>query len=257
MPDLSEEDLGRAAQMLADARRIVCLTGAGVSAESGIPTFREAQTGLWARFDPQQLASQEGFAADPGLVWRWYMRRLSAVEQAQPNSGHFALAEIGALTLSFTLVTQNIDDLHERAGSSQILHLHGRIARFHCNLCQFEHALTSHERVASQPPHCMNCGGLVRPSVVWFGEMLPNRVLDRAWREAERCDLILVVGTSGVVYPAAQLPFVARHAGGRVIEINPEETPVAEIADISLTGPSGQLLPQLAERVRQLKRAAD
>jgi NAD-dependent deacetylase len=256
MPELSEEQLGRAAQLLADARRIVCLTGAGVSAESGISTFRQAQTGLWAQFDPQQLASQEGFAADPGLVWRWYMRRLSAVEQAQPNPGHYALAEIGALKLSFTLVTQNIDDLHERAGSSQVLHLHGRIARFHCNQCQFEHTLTAREQAASQPPRCVNCGGLVRPSVVWFGEVLPNRVLDRAWREAERCDLMLVVGTSGVVYPAAQLPFVARHAGGRVIDINPEETPIAEIADVSLSGLSGRLLPHLVELVRQLQRAA-
>ena len=234
-----------AARLLATAQRIVCLTGAGVSAESGIPTFRDAQTGLWANFDPMQLASQEGFAAAPGLVWRWYIERLRNVERASPNPGHIAVMQLQRRSPNFTLVTQNVDDLHERAGSHAVLHLHGRIDRFHCNRCTFQHTLTVIERVAPAPPCCTACGGLVRPSVVWFGEPLPARVLDHAWRAAERCDLILVVGTSGVVYPAAQLPLLAQQSGAHIIEINLERSPLAEMADVHLQGRAGEILPAL------------
>ncbi len=243
--------LEKAAAILHEANRVVCLTGAGVSAESGITTFRDAQTGLWTRFNPQQLASQAGFDADPSLVWRWYMHRLAVVEQAIPNPGHQSLAELEKITPNFTLITQNIDDLHERAGSRRILHLHGTISRFHCNDCGFSHDLLERERKALLPPHCVNCKGPVRPSVVWFGEALPARVLDQAWRESERCKVMLVVGTSGVVYPAAQLPFLAQQLGAQIIEINIDDTPVTEIADIVLSGPSGQVLPELLASIRR------
>ncbi len=244
------DQIVEAARLLAAARRVVCLTGAGVSAESGVTTFRDALTGLWSKFDPQQLASQEGFAADPGLVWRWYMHRLAQVERAVPNPGHQALAQIETAKPAFTLVTQNVDDLHERAASRHVLHLHGRISRFHCNRCSFEHTLRLVDRVTRTPPRCLNCGGMVRPSVVWFGEALPVRILDRAWIETERCDLLLVVGTSGVVYPAAQLPFFAQQHNARIIDVNPDPSAISEIADIHLQGPSGQLLPALLAALR-------
>jgi NAD-dependent deacetylase len=243
--ELEMRQLAKAARLLSPAQRIACLTGAGVSAESGIATFRDAQTGLWANFDPMQLASQAGFSAEPGVVWRWYMERLQRVEQAQPNPGHRVLADLEAQVRRFTLITQNVDDLHERAGSHSVLHLHGRIDRFHCNRCGFDHTLTAQERSASQPPQCLACGGAVRPSVVWFGEALPGRILDHAWRAAERCDVMLVVGTSGVVYPAAQLPLLARQSGARIIEINPERSPLADILDVHLQGPAGVILPAL------------
>ncbi len=241
--------LATAARLLRTAQRIACLTGAGISAESGIATFRDTQTGLWANFDPMQLASQAGFSADPGVVWRWYMDRLQRVQQAQPNPGHRALADLEARVHRFTLITQNVDDLHERAGSRSVLHLHGRIDRFHCNRCGFDHALTMQERSAPRPPQCLACGDSVRPSVVWFGESLPGRILDHAWRAAERCDVMLVVGTSGVVYPAAQLPLLARQLGAHLIEVNPERTALSDMADAYLQGPAGVVLPDLLEAI--------
>lgn len=237
--------INRAAEILRSAKSVLCLTGAGISAESGIATFRDAQTGLWSNFDPQTLASQSGFAADPGLVWRWYMERLGAVEQAHPNSGHRALAELAQQVERFTLVTQNIDDLHERAGSEGVLHIHGRITKFRCNRCGQTHALTATERANQEPPTCLTCGEHVRPDVVWFGENLPGRVLDAAWRAAERCDVALVVGTSAVVYPAAQVPLVAKQQGAVLIDINPECTPISEVADLFLQGTGGEVLPTL------------
>lgn len=232
-------------KILSAASAVACLTGAGASAESGVPTFRDAQTGLWARFDPQRLASQDGFAEDPGLVWRWYMARLAGVEKSLPNPGHFALAELARRSPGFVLITQNVDDLHERAGSGDVIHLHGNIARFHCNRCGRAHRLQAEDRSASLPPYCTICGGYVRPSVVWFGEGLPEDALTQAVDGVETCDLLLVVGTSGLVYPAAQLPQIAKRAGARVIEINPEPGPLSSMADICLRGASGEILPQL------------
>lgn len=237
----------QAAQALSQAHNIVCLTGAGVSAESGVATFRDAQTGLWSKFDPQRLASQEGFADDPGLVWRWYMERLRTVEAAAPNPGHRALAQLESRVATFTLVTQNVDNLHERAGSRQVYHIHGRINHFRCNYCRTEYTLQAHEQTQEQPPICPHCSELVRPDVVWFGESLPVDVVDIAWRAAESCEIMLVVGTSGVVYPVAQLPSVAKRAGALVIDVNPQCTPVSEMADIFLQGAGGVVLPQLLE----------
>jgi NAD-dependent deacetylase len=238
-----------AAQILAAARSIVCLTGAGVSAESGIETFRDTLTGLWSRFDPRQLASQEGFAENPGLVWQWYMARLAMVEQAQPNAGHIALAQLEQLAPAFTLFTQNVDDLHERAGSRNVFHLHGVINRFCCNLCGDAYALQDADRESAIPPSCGICSGAIRPMVVWFGEMLPVGVLEQAWRAVDRCDVMLVAGTSGVVYPAAQLPHRAIQQGATVIDINPEYTEISAIATLFLQGSSGQVLPQIVSQM--------
>ncbi|WP_141611082.1 SIR2 family NAD-dependent protein deacylase [Litorilinea aerophila] len=243
----------QAARQLAAANHTFCLTGAGVSAESGVPTFRDARTGLWARFDPAQLASQEGFATDPGRVWRWYMDRLAMAEAAIPNPGHRALARLEQLLPTFVLFTQNVDELHERAGSQRVYHLHGCLARFRCNDCGRLHELQPQERKAPLPPRCSWCGGWIRPDVVWFGENLPPAVLDAAWQALERCDVMLVVGTSGEVYPAALFPQVAREAGARVIEINTQATAITPVAHVSLRGTSGQLLPRLWERVVSLR----
>lgn len=246
-----ETRIYQAGAVLAAATRVVCLTGAGVSAESGIATFRDAKSGFWAKFNPEQLASQAGFAADGGLVWRWYMERLRAVEQAQPNLGHLALAQLARRIADFTLVTQNVDDLHERAGHDHVLHLHGHLHRFRCNLCNDEHRLEMHERNQSEPPRCARCGDRVRPDVVWFGEMMPSRIWDAAWRATQRCQVMLVVGTSAVVYPASQLPLAAAQQGATVIDINPECTPISEMAAFFLQGASGQILPRLMAAVDQ------
>lgn len=245
-----------AAAVLARAQRVACMTGAGVSAESGVATFRDAQTGLWSNFDAEQLASQDGFRANPGLVWRWYMERLATMESVQPNPGHHALHTLETLTPHFMLVTQNIDNLHERAGNQRVLHLHGNIARFHCNSCRSSHALLADERSDTMPPACTVCGDRVRPSVVWFGEMLPARILDQAYEEARACQVMLVVGTSGVVYPAAYLPHLARGNGAMVIDVNPEPNPISTMADLYLQGPGGEILPQLVAEVARLRAMA-
>lgn len=246
-------EIEQAAQLLQQAQRVVCLSGAGVSAESGVATFRDAQTGLWSKFDPQQLASQTGFASDPGLVWRWYMDRLQMVEKAKPNPGHLALARLEQLTPLFTLITQNVDNLHERAGSHAVLHIHGQITRFRCNHCAFEYALNPSDLERDLPPDCMRCGNHVRPDVVWFGENLPLEVIEKAWRAVERCDVMLVVGTSGVVYPAAHLPVLAQQRGAKVIDVNPECTPISELANLFLQGASGEILPQVMAALEALK----
>ncbi len=249
-PKMNLESLQTAAISIRNARRVVCLTGAGVSAESGVPTFRDALTGLWSRFDPEQLASQAGFAAEPSLVWQWYMSRLDGVESAAPNAGHKALAMLETLVPEFLLVTQNVDDLHERAGSRSVVHLHGNIARFRCNRCRAKHALTPQERLADDPPICERCGGLVRPNVVWFGEPLPSRAIEQADRATADCDVMLVVGTSGIVYPAALLPQRAKGSGAVVIDVNPVAGAITEIADLFLEGPSGEVLPMLIEAIQ-------
>jgi NAD-dependent deacetylase len=241
-----------AAARLAAAKRVFCLTGAGVSAESGIATFRDAQTGLWSKFDPQQLASQAGFAADPGLVWRWYMDRLHWLDESTPNAGHLALADLETLLPTFTLVTQNVDNLHEQAGSQRVLHLHGSIARFRCNRCDIMYTLRPTDRGAEMPPSCIACGAYVRPDVVWFGEMLPQTILGEAAHAAEEADVALVVGTSGVVYPAAQLPYLAQETGAYLIDINPDPSEISQLADAYLQGPSGEMMPLLASATRRL-----
>jgi NAD-dependent deacetylase len=237
--------LARARSLLAAARRVAVLTGAGISAESGIPTFRDAKTGLWAKFDPMQLASEEGFRADPPLVWRWYAWRRELVSKAQPNAGHLALARVGQRFGAFDLITQNVDGLHARAGSTALIELHGNIMRTVClERCGFVEE-DSARLPAGEPPRCPRCGHWLRPGVVWFGEMLDPTDLDASERATAACDLMLVVGTSGLVYPAAGLPAAARRAGARVIIVNPEPTELDGQADSVLRGPAAGILPSL------------
>lgn len=226
------------------ARHIAVLTGAGMSAESGVPTFRDAQTGLWAKFDPQQLATEEAFRANPSRVWEWYAFRREMIVKVEPNAGHRALAAFARRQPGrTTLITQNVDGLHQRAGSPGVLALHGNILEDKW-LDRPKACCNAQAAVAGSPPHCRGCGNMLRPAVVWFGEMLPLDALAAAEDAARRCDLMLVVGTSGVVYPAAGL---ARMAAGKVVIVNPEPTELDDAADAVLRGKAAQLLPQLLE----------
>lgn len=228
---------------LAAARRIVVLTGAGISAESGVPTFRDAQTGLWARFRSEELATPDAFRSNPKLVWEWYTWRRSLLATAQPNAGHHALVELERRLPDFTLVTQNVDGLHRQAGSQRVIELHGNIAR---TRCFDENTLVEvWDDQGEVPPRCPRCGGMLRPDVVWFQEALPAAALTAATRASEACDLFLSIGTSGLVYPAASLPLAALAAGSVVVDINTEPTPLAESASHVLRGPAGTVLPAL------------
>ncbi len=226
------------------ARRIAVLTGAGMSAESGVPTFRDAQTGLWAQFDPQQLATEDAFRADPTRVWDWYAYRRELIAKVQPNAGHVALAAFARQHPGrLTFITQNVDGLHQRAGSTGVLALHGNI--FEDRWLDTPKDCCNIDTVAAgRPPTCERCGNMLRPGVVWFGEALPPQALADAEAAALECDLMLVVGTSGVVYPAAGL---ARMARGKVAILNPEPTELDDAADAVLHGKAAQLLPQLLQ----------
>lgn len=227
------------------ARRIAVLTGAGISAESGIPTFRDAQTGLWAKYRPEELATPEAFERNPKLVWEWYEWRRALVRGARPNPGHVALARMQDCVAEFTLATQNVDGLHARAGSRCVLELHGNILR---SKCFAEGTLfESWPPSDSVPPRCPDCGAWLRPDVVWFGEMLPPGALEPAAGAADRCDVFFSIGTSALVQPAAQLPIAALDAGATVIEINRDPTPLTSLASFSLRGAAGDILPRLLE----------
>jgi NAD-dependent deacetylase len=226
------------------ATRIVVFTGAGVSAESGIPTFRDALTGLWARYEPERLATEEGFAADPPLVWRWYASRRAAVRACAPNAAHHAIARLQARTAT-TVVTQNVDGLHARAGTVDPVELHGNIVRAKCfaGCGWIDDADALEAADARVPPHCPRCGAYARPDVVWFGEMLPVAAWARAEAACRDADLCLVVGTSGLVYPAAGLPALAKEGGAVIIVVGPEPAPQDEFADFVLRGRAGEVLP--------------
>ena len=249
----SSPALQQVRQWLQDAAHIAMLTGAGVSAESGVPTFRDAQTGLWAHFRPEELATVEAFRRDPARVWDWYAERRVNMREVQPNAGHRAVADFqrrhpGRLTLA----TQNVDGLHQKAGSADVLALHGNIfedqwlepcalarrAQDGCHVGQAE---------AGRPPRCAQCGNLLRPGVVWFGEMLPAAAMAAAERAAAQCDVMLVVGTAGAVYPAAGLAHQARAAGAQVFIVNPHPSELDDIAHAVLPGTSAQLLPVLLD----------
>jgi len=230
---------------LKEADSVAVLTGAGVSAESGIPTFRDAQTGLWARYDPMQLATPEAFARDPALVSRWYDERRSKCASCAPNPGHFALARLQAACAEagkrFTLITQNVDRLHQQAGSTDPLELHGTLWVWRCTACGEERE-ERETPFPEYPPRC-GCGGARRPGVVWFGEALPAAVLAAAWQAVEQCGVFMSLGTSSLVEPAASLGRVAAAAGAKTVEINPEETPLSSLVDVSVRGTTGTLLP--------------
>lgn len=229
------------------ARRIAVLTGAGVSVESGIPTFRDAQTGLWSKYRPEDLATPEAFQRDPKLVWEWYAWRRELVAAAEPNPGHYALARIEESVSNFTLITQNVDNLHFRAGSKNVIELHGNIQRVKC----FDEGciIPGWEETGTLPPACPQCGGMLRPDVVWFGEMLPLPALESAYQASASCDIFLSIGTSVLVQPAASLPLAAMQGGAIVVEINPQETPLTGLAAYFLKGPSGVILPKIVNAV--------
>ena len=236
---------------LAAASNIAILTGAGVSAESGIKTFRDPD-GLWAKFNPAELASMNGFLANPELVWEWYAMRVDVIKNAEPNPGHFAIAELEKMYQNFTLITQNVDRLHQRAGSQTVLELHGNIVENHCSKChrpfKGETALPD-----MQLPKCPDCGGNIRPSVVWFGENLPVKALNGAEHAAKKSDVFFTIGTSGEVYPAAQLPLIAKNSGAFVVEINPNKTSLTPYLSLHLSGTSGELMPVIIELLKDRK----
>ena len=240
------------AAVLAAARKVVALTGAGVSAESGVPTFRDAQTGLWARFKPEELATPEAFAHDPALVWRWYRWRRELVSRAEPNAGHRALVELETLCPALTVITQNVDGLHQRAGSRVVIEIHGNIARTRCSRASCALECDTDDR---DVPLCPACGAPARPDVVWFGEAIPAQALEQAYAALEDCDVLLSIGTSALVYPAAGFPAIAQARGSRIVEINPRSTPLSEQADFVVRGTSAVVLPQLVSAVRRLRAA--
>jgi NAD-dependent deacetylase len=233
--------------------KLVVFTGAGVSRESGIPTFRDAQTGLWANFSPEDLASRDGFLRNPKRVWEWYDFRRNKVWDAQPNAGHGAIARLEHYFSGFTLITQNIDNLHQRAGSRCVLELHGNIFRYKC--LDKNHPVSLDLLDGSRdetPPRCPVCNAYVRPDVVWFGEMLPESIINRAFEAASQADVMIVAGTSGVVQPAASLPVAASEAGAVVIEVNPQMSALTPfVVDIFLQGPSGTILVELASALQK------
>jgi NAD-dependent deacetylase len=239
------------AQLLRGARAIAVLTGAGVSAESGIPTFR-GEGGLWRQFRAEDLATPEAFARDPKLVWEWYDWRRQKVAACRPNPAHHALAQLEARAAEFLLVTQNIDDLHRQAGSRRLAELHGNIWRVRCTR---EGTVRDLPEVPLReiPPRCA-CGALLRPDIVWFGEMLPAEALERAMAAAQACDTFLVVGTSALVQPAASLPMLAKEHGAAVIEVNPDPTPLSRLVDVSLQGKAGEVLPALLAALAEAER---
>ena len=236
------EAVAQARQWVESARAVAVLTGAGVSAESGVPTFRGAG-GLWRNFRPEELATPAAFARDPELVWEWYDWRRSAIARAEPNAGHLALAALERRKPEFWLITQNVDGLDERAGSRRVIKLHGDIWQLRCLACGREER-NLQVPLEPLPPRCP-CGGLMRPGVVWFDEPLPVEMLEAAFDAARCAEVFLVLGTSSVVYPAAGLPQMALERGGRVIEINLEPTELSRVAQISLRGKTGELLPQI------------
>lgn len=231
---------------LRKAERVAALTGAGASQESGLRTFRDAQTGLWAQYKPEELASPEAFTRDPELVWDWYAMRREKIREVQPNAGHYALVEMEKHIPQFTLITQNVDGLHRKAGNVNVLELHGNIQRVRCSECGMV-AETWEEN--GDVPRCAGCGGMLRPDVVWFGEPLPRSALEAAVEAARTSQVFLSIGTSGVVQPAAALPFAAKNKGAVVVELNLEATPLTEKADFFLQGKSGEVLPQLVKAV--------
>jgi NAD-dependent deacetylase len=245
----SEAQLKKARAGLGSARHVCILTGAGISAASGIKTFRDAG-GLWEDHRVEQVATLEGFEEDPALVWRFYNARRKAADRASPNAAHLALARMelalkrqSGTRMSFTILTQNIDGLHQQAGSQNVLELHGSVWQVRCMDC--EEISEDYPLELPIPARCDDCGALLRPNVVWFGEMLDRAVLDAAEQAIQKCDLLLVVGTSAVVQPAASFPLLASRRGIPIIEVNTEVTPVSVYATVALKGPAEILLPEL------------
>lgn len=235
---------------LKSAQSVVVFTGAGISAESGIPTFR-GDEGLWNKFKPEELANFDAFMRNPELVWEWYKYRKKVIADVVPNPSHYAIVELESFYKNFAVVTQNVDNLHRRAGSKVIYELHGNIQNNYCIGCKKEY---SDEIIFSknQIPHCEECNNIIRPGVVWFGEMLPADQWDAAEAAVESADVLFSIGTSAIVYPAASLPYIAKKNGAFIVEINPEITPLTNIADEFIAGKSGEVLPALVRDIKGL-----
>ena len=232
-------------ESLRSSHHVCVLTGSGISAESGVPTFREAQTGLWEKFDPHELATPQAFLRDPELIWKWYRWRRDLVAKVEPNAGHRALVDLASQTDEFTLITQNVDGLHQRAGSQNVIEFHGNLFEDRCFVegCVVTDAIHTSESV----PTCSACGGNLRPGVVWFGEAIPERALETAAAAASNCDLFFSIGTSSLVWPAAGLAETARLAGANIVEVNPNTTPLSGTSDFCLVGNAGTVLPELID----------
>jgi len=230
---------------LMNAQSVVAFSGAGMSAESGVPTFR-GNDGIWKKFKPEELANFDAFMRNPNLVWEWYRHRKQIIATIQPNQGHVALAEMERFYEKMTVITQNIDNLHRRAGSKTVYELHGNIERNYCIDCGQRY--TNQEiLMCDEAPRCSTCNGLIRPDVVWFGELLPEHDWEMSVAAAQNADLFLSIGTSGVVYPAASLPMTARQSGAYVVEINIEPTELSHRVDETILGKSGEILPKFVE----------
>jgi len=240
--------IDRCIDVLARSRSVVVSTGAGISKESGIPTFRDAPNALWANYDPETLATPEGFRQNPPLVWRWYGDRRSMIASASPNKGHEALAEMEPMFEDFMLVTQNIDNLHREAGSINLVEIHGNIFKYKC--FDAGHPIDELPDDDREPPLC-ECGSMIRPDIVWYGEMLPEEGLDRTMRALQSCDTALVVGTSGTVHPASAFAAVAKQSGATVIEVNPEATPITEIADVFVKSTAAGALNEIVQGLKE------
>src|SRR5258708_7106332 len=258
MDRLDTGKIREAARRLMDSKELVILTGAGVSKESGVPTFRDALDGLWARFDPQQLATPSAFNANPKLVWDWYEHRRKLVSKVRPNAGHYAIAELEDLLPRVTVITQNIDGLHQAAGSTDVITLHGDIRRHKCCAnCQGDPTLIDISTLTwdrdAGPPACPYCGQLVRPDVVWFTERLPLEALDRAIVSSSHADVMLVVGTAGAVQPAASMPYRAKQKNAFLIDVNPNEDTITPIAYLHIYATPAIALPAIIRAMRELR----
>ncbi len=240
-----DEKIVDARKLIADIPNITVLTGAGISAESGIPTFR-GEDGLWRNFRPEDIATPQAFLNDPKLVWDWYEWRRKIIKEAKPNAGHFALVELQKQLSNFTLITQNIDGLHQIAGSTSIIELHGNLWQVRCTKCGF---IEQNYEVPLRelPPNCRQCKSIARPNVVWFGEIIPMSIIDKCLIAIESCQVMLIIGTSGVVEPAASMGLIAKQTGKTVIEINLDVTPSSGLYDISIRGKSGEILPLICQ----------
>lgn len=251
----SKFETGPILEILRQAGRIAVLTGAGISAESGIPTFR-GEGGLWKKFRPEELATPEAFSRDPNLVWEWYDWRRGIIAQKEPNPGHKVLARWEKIFPAFSLITQNIDGLHQKAGSKNISELHGSIWKMRCTE---EGTITENYEIPLKeiPPLCSSCRALLRPHVVWFGESLSSAILNKAFLLSSGCEVMFVIGTSAVVQPAASLPLAAAEAGAKIVEINPDPTPLTSYADLSLRGKAGEILPLIDKDLASALKSED
>ena len=245
---MNDELIKRAADIIANSKKLLVFTGAGISAESGIPTFR-GQDGLWENYRVEDVATPEAFSRNPRLVWKFYSERRRKALSVKPNAAHYAVARLEKLFDDFLVVTQNVDDLHRKAGNKKLIEIHGNLFREKCTACAF---IRNSESSYEEPPLCPDCGAMLRPDVVWFGEPLPEKEISEAFDFAEEADTVIVIGTSAIVFPAAQIPFVVYNHGGKIIEVNLEPTPVTDIANVSIFEKCGIVLPKILDEIEAI-----